>query len=88
VPAGGGHCQGDNEHDHQANGAGHKPDGHLLRPGDERGQTSCSEQQGAHPEPGALVVFTTRLLDGVLRACYQGLISGARGTGAIEVQGR
>jgi hypothetical protein len=66
--------------------------GHLRLPAAVR--HACRLRVGArvlvaaHPGPGVLVVFTTRVLDGVLRACYQGLISGERGTGAIGVPGR
>lgn len=66
--------------------------GHLRLPATVR--HACRLSAGArvlvvaHPETGVLVVFTTRVLDGVLRACYQGLISGESETGVIGVRGR
>jgi hypothetical protein len=66
--------------------------GHLRLPAAVR--HACRLRAGArvlvaaHPETGVLVVFTTRMLDGVLRACYLGLIGGESETGALGVQGR
>jgi hypothetical protein len=59
--------------------------GHLRLPAAVR--HACRLRVGArvlvaaHPETGVLVVFTTRLLDDVLRACYEGLIGGQSVTG-------
>jgi hypothetical protein len=59
--------------------------GHLRLPAAVR--HACRVRVGArvliaaHPETGMLVVFTTRLLDGVLRACYEDLIGGRSVTG-------
>jgi hypothetical protein len=66
--------------------------GHLRLPATVR--HACRLRVGArvlvaaHPETGVLVVFTTRLLDGVLRVCYESLINGQSGTGSDGRQGR
>ncbi|SHL54370.1 hypothetical protein SAMN05443637_1403 [Pseudonocardia thermophila] len=66
--------------------------GHLRLPAAVR--HACRLRAGArvlvaaHPDTGVLVVFTARVLDGVLRACYLSLISGENGTGANGGQGR
>jgi hypothetical protein len=66
--------------------------GHLRLPATVRHacrlRTGARVLVAAHPDTGVLVVFTTRVLDGVLRACFQSLISGDIGTGGIGGQGR
>lgn len=57
--------------------------GHLRLPATVR--HACRLRTGArvlvvaHPDTGVLVVFSTRVLDGVLRACFQSLVSGESG---------
>lgn len=64
--------------------------GHLRLPATVR--HTCRLRVGArvlvaaHPDTGVLVVFTTRVLDGVLRACFQSLVSGE--ASSIGGQGR
>jgi hypothetical protein len=66
--------------------------GHLRLPATVR--HACRLRAGArvlvaaHPESDVLVVFTTRMLDGVLRACYESLINDHSGTGDNGGRGR
>lgn len=66
--------------------------GHLRLPATVR--HACRLRAGARvlvaaqPETGVLVVFTMRAIDGVLRTCYEGLISGDSGTGGNKGRAR